>query len=185
MEFVDGRDLQSILEANGSMAEHKIRALFADPSRGILAGLQAVHDMQLVHRDVTLRNIMVEKGTGMPKLIDFGLAKGKYLWALSSTFSICPQADASCAGVRSTASGEPSIENEIPARFMTRCNAIEGTPEYMSPEQWRGIEADIGIQTDIWSAGVCLWHLSTGKLPFVAPTRKCMLSNALSHLSSA
>ena len=51
--------------------------------------------------------------------------------------------------VRRSAEGAPL---HTARRFMTSCNAIEGTPEYMAPEQWRGIEAEVTHLADIWLA---------------------------------
>ncbi|MGE0785331.1 MAG: protein kinase [Sandaracinaceae bacterium] len=48
---------------------------------------------------------------------------------------------------------------------ITRTGAVIGTPEYMSPEQARGVK-DIGPGTDIWSVGIVLFEGFTGRLPF-------------------
>jgi serine/threonine-protein kinase len=75
MEYVDGQSLESIIE------EHTARGEFVDLGRAqlicraIAQGLGAVHDRNLVHRDVKPGNIVIEKGTGRPVLVDFGLAR--------------------------------------------------------------------------------------------------------------
>ena len=105
----------------------------------LLSGLAAVHDAGIVHRDLKPENIfLVRDADGMfPKLIDFGVSR-----ALDSA---------------------SELESVLP----TRENAIVGTPQYMSPEQARGLKA-IDHRSDLWSAGVILYELLTGTLPYDA-----------------
>ena len=51
----------------------------------------------------------------------------------------------------------------------TRTGAIFGSPPYMSPEQLESAK-DVDPRTDVWALGVILFQLTTGKLPFRAPT---------------
>ena len=46
---------------------------------------------------------------------------------------------------------------------------VAGSPEYMSPEQWAGIEKDIDFRSDIWAVGATLFQLLSGKPPYEAP----------------
>jgi serine/threonine-protein kinase len=105
----------------------------------LLSGLAAVHDAGIVHRDLKPENaFLAEDADGViPKLLDFGVSR-----ALDRG--------------RGLASVLPTLEN-----------AIVGTPQYMSPEQARGL-AKIDQRSDLWSAGVILYELLTGALPFDA-----------------
>ena len=75
MEYVDGVSLESVIE------EHAARGETVDLGRALLIlraiarGLGAVHERRLVHRDVKPGNIVIEKDTGRPVLVDFGLAR--------------------------------------------------------------------------------------------------------------
>ncbi|NIM59608.1 MAG: protein kinase [Candidatus Aminicenantes bacterium] len=68
------------------------------------------------------------------------------------------------------------IARSLRAKGITGRGAIIGTPEYMSPEQVEGKEVDLG--SDIYSLGVILYEMMTGKLPFEGDTS---LSIALKH----
>lgn len=57
----------------------------------------------------------------------------------------------------------------------TQQGALTGTPAYMSPEQANG-ETNIDPRTDIWSLGVVLYEMLTGKHPFVAPNYQALMT---------
>lgn len=71
MEFVRGRSLQEVLDADGPLPLDRIAAI----GWRVAAGLAAAHRRGLVHRDVKPANILIEQATGKVKLTDFGLAR--------------------------------------------------------------------------------------------------------------
>jgi serine/threonine-protein kinase len=101
-----------------------------------LAGLAAAHDAGVVHRDMKPENVfLVEDADGAyPKILDFGISR-----------SLQPE-----SGPRSA--------------LTTREGFLVGTPQYMSPEQARGLEG-IDHRTDLYSVGVILYEALTGRLP--------------------
>ena len=67
------------------------------------------------------------------------------------------------------------IATAIDLASMTATGVIMGTPYYMSPEQAKGERAD--IRFDIYSLGIVLYHMLTGKRPFDADTSLAILRN--------
>ncbi|OJY29964.1 MAG: hypothetical protein BGO98_50115 [Myxococcales bacterium 68-20] len=75
MELVMGESLESIIDAHTRQGTTVALPRAVALLRAVAHGLDAVHARQLVHRDVKPANIIVEKGTDRPVLIDFGLAR--------------------------------------------------------------------------------------------------------------
>ena len=136
MEYVDGSTVRQ-LEARGELDV----GAAVEVAIQVADALASAHAAGIVHRDIKSDNIMVTKD-GHPKILDFGLAK---------------LLDATSAG-----GGEATTRLETLA--MTQAGLVVGTVAYMSPEQARGLPAD--RRSDIFSLGVVLYEMATGKLPF-------------------
>jgi serine/threonine protein kinase len=112
--------------------------------------LQAAHSKGIVHRDIKPANIFVSP-TGQIKILDFGLAK-----LVEES-----QATATTATVS-------EIENVAGSFVRTRPGRLMGTPAYLSPEQARNEEVD--ARTDIFSFGLVLYEMATGRPTFHGQT---------------
>ncbi len=110
----------------------------------VCEALAAAHAAGIIHRDIKPENIMIRKD-GYAKVVDFGLAK------------LSEAADAEFG---------PEVDAATLAQVNTTPGMIIGTVSYMSPEQARGKGVD--TRTDIFSLGVVLYEILTGRLPFAA-----------------
>jgi serine/threonine-protein kinase len=143
MERLEGRTLAAELSARGALPA----AEAVDIAVQILDGLAVAHDAGIVHRDVKPDNVFLcpspsptSEGFPMVKLVDFGLAK--VVGNGRSEGGLAPLAQATAEGT------------------------MMGTPLYFSPEQARGETAT--PLSDIYSTGVVLYTMLTGREPFAA-----------------
>jgi eukaryotic-like serine/threonine-protein kinase len=128
-----------------SLAEAIRRDRGLTPERSIVIALQvcralhAAHAVGIIHRDLKPENIVLTEREGQgefAKVLDFGISKVS-------------------EGVNS-GSGD--------TQRLTQLGMIVGTPEYMSPEQASGKQVD--HRSDVYSLGVVLFEMLTGRLPF-------------------
>jgi serine/threonine-protein kinase len=139
MEYLSGRTLQSLLDEERRLQTDRAVEIMIQ----VCAALSVAHDNGIIHRDIKPDNIVLvasrndEGGTfELVKVCDFGIA------ALQN----------------------PTREDAEMSMGLID-NVIAGTPEYMSPEQARGVEID--ARSDVYAAGICLYELVTGRPPFL------------------
>src|SRR6266496_2532019 len=140
MEYVEGAPLAQKIGGRPLAISESL-----DIAIQIADALDEAHGKGITHRDIKSSNIMITP-RGRVKVLDFGLAK------------------------LATPAGSPqhTSDSEMATRVKTSPGIVMGTVNYMSPEQALGREVD--HRTDIFSFGVVLYEMATGRLPFTGQT---------------
>ncbi len=135
-EFIEGATLRERLRAQPMPPGEVL-----DVAVQVAGALAAAHANGIVHRDIKPENLIL-RSDGIAKVLDFGLAKP-------------------------TGGESPELlDGETPTRAHVKTDSglVMGTATYMSPEQARAQQVD--ARTDIFSLGIVLYELLTGRLPF-------------------
>jgi len=137
MEYLEGESLKYRIQGRPMKFDEVL-----ETGVQVADALRAAHEKGIVHRDIKPANIYLTRD-GHAKVLDFGLAKLQPGSALLTT-------------------GDGDTANDD---SLTMLGVVPGTAVYMSPEQVRGDPLD--GRSDLFSLGVVLYEMATGKKPFV------------------
>jgi serine/threonine protein kinase/tetratricopeptide (TPR) repeat protein len=155
MELLDGEPLDRRL--SGRPLDLR---LMLDTAAQVADALDAAHTEGILHRDIKPANIFLTR-RGQVKVLDFGLAK------LSPEYR------------RRSGRFDAAGETMIPEHFASQAGTTVGTIAYMSPEQARGDEVD--PRTDLFSFGVVLYEMATGRQTFPGHTTAVVFDGILNR----
>jgi eukaryotic-like serine/threonine-protein kinase len=155
MEYLEGTDLSELLQKRGPFPP-------ADACDYIIQACEAIaeaHGHGIIHRDLKPANLFLTRGSGgepVIKVLDFGVSKALDLLDGDASGPYRSHADS----------------------VVTKATDLLGSPSYMSPEQVISArDADGG--SDVWSLGVILFRLITGKAPFIGNSLGDLIQNIM------
>jgi serine/threonine-protein kinase len=136
MERLEGESLRHLLLRDGRLEPEQVLEIGVQ----ILAGLQAAHDLGVLHRDVKPENVFLHREDGQRvtvKLLDFGACR--------------------------------MMDHTLDSQTLTLTGFVVGTPGYLAPEQAYG-DRVLGASADLFAVGLILFEVLTGRPGFLGRT---------------
>lgn len=155
MEYIEGTTLRDLIRQKKPDVVTALEIILQTAN-----ALAAAHSAGIIHRDIKPENIMI-RTDGFIKVLDFGVAK-------------LVEAEGIENKERKDNSKDRNSDSQLstPNSLLTRAGMIMGTISYISPEQLKNKQVD--FRTDIWSLGVVLYELLTGRKPFEGKTAEAI-----------
>ena len=158
MELLEGQTLKRMINGHSLPVEQVV-----DFSIQLVSALVEAHGRGILHRDIKPANLFIVRrgqGSGVLKVLDFGLAK------------------------RAAIVGDASATNSLGdftavGHSLTNPGSTIGTVAYMAPEQARGEELD--GRADVFAAGVVMYEMATGSTPFFGQSIAEIFAALLAH----
>jgi len=159
MEYLEGESLRQVLQHRGALPVGEVAEILQQAARG----LSAAHKLGIIHRDLKPDNIFltrgdeVGEGSALPPPVAPVSAPADWRSALPAPVLV-KVVDFGIAKLRESATH-------------TLTGTVLGTPAYMSAEQASGMRSDeLDARSDIYSLGVVVYEMLTGRVPFQSDT---------------
>jgi serine/threonine protein kinase len=165
MQFLEGRTLNEEIDGKPCSLEQILQVGIQ-----VADALSAAHRAGIVHRDIKPGNIFILAGRPEAKILDFGLAS---MAAAPST-----SGGASAQSQAAVATQVLLFDSDFEQTAVLR-----GTIAYMSPEQVRCEEID--ARSDLFSLGIALYEMATGRVPFSGETSEAIFHAILHETAPA
>jgi len=167
LEYVDGGTLGQKLQGQPQSANFA-----AEMCETLARAMHAVHAINIIHRDLKPSNILLQVVDNKPENALFASTQTN-----NAIDSPTPKADSPTFVAKISDFGLAKRLDDD--RNLTATGMVAGTPTYMAPEQARGERKAIGPATDIWSLGVILYEMLTGRPPFLADSHTDTLNQVI------
>lgn len=177
VEYIPGATLSDFIRGGKRLEEDLALAIAIQ----IAQGLNYAHQRcDLIHRDIKPGNLLADlhgakqfTDEATIKIIDFGLARAR---AAHDSLNYDLGSGGTEVGIEDAGERFQTIDQQELAALgqqanggLTLAGQVMGTPNYMSPEQCRG-ESELTFSSDLYALGATLFHLITGRAPFIART---------------
>ncbi|MBN8723903.1 MAG: SUMF1/EgtB/PvdO family nonheme iron enzyme [Acidobacteria bacterium] len=189
MELVNGTPLSNLLKVQGPVSLERFVPLLEK----ICEVVHTAHENSIVHRDIKPSNVMVIARAGrlLPKLLDFGIAKGLQQNELTNqeqNFTTNDLVNEFSENTNentnsSTEQNDKDTNSNQAKQTQKDATGAIGSPRYMPPELWEsGSNAD--ARTDIYALGVLAFEALTGKVPFPLTGPQLMFAHMFKPIPS-
>ncbi|MEW6733363.1 MAG: protein kinase [Acidobacteriota bacterium] len=191
MEYVRGTPLDKLLKAQGPLPLERFVPLLDK----LCQVIHTAHESGIIHRDIKPANVMVVSRAGrlLPKLLDFGIAKGL---GANATSVLAPAPAFNLPGLASGDTMEVAAK-EIPSDTAGMLNSVSplanisenqatqvlGSPAYMAPEQWDS-NTIVDARMDIYAIGALTYEALTGRPPFQETGYALMYAHMIKEVPS-